>query len=358
MDNNMNNENQNLTQNNNIQQPIETEIEPKVEQPINFDTMEASQPVVQEPVVEQPVVPQTPTPTVDQPAPEPAPVVEASGEKKGGNKNLIIIIIVVVLLLGVCAWFLFGNKGSNKESSDSNNSGNDQPVVDKDDEASKFVGIYSLGESKIFIKKQSNKSIWYTCASEGLFQGEALISGDKATEKSHFEHGGVFVFKLSGDSIELTIDNKEADTIYSVEEGTYKKIAEYNKDNVYKYAVGDPNLLNSKYSGMFKKDDITLVFFQITDKLVKVEILDDEDKDQPMFSETFEIASDNNLIVKSFFDENAVEFEIKVDGDKMIFKCHDDVFGFDEDNKVLEGTFTKSGTVTPDLILKEYYEFY
>ncbi len=265
-------------------------------------------------------------------------------KKKGFS---IAIILLGLILIGTGLFLLFGTdlfkKNDNKKK--------ENEPKNEVSEADKFVGIYVNNEDKLFIHKTKANNFYYVIGDS--FEGTAVVTGDTAKQTDSFRNDEYFEFKLVEGGIEVTYHAGE-DVLIAIETGKYTKLADYTKDNVYKEAVGDPNLLSSKYSGLFKSGDIELYLYQINEKQVKVST----NSNNYSFSETFEIESDNKLVAKSFFDENVVAYEITFNDKQITLDANEDVFGFDEDDKKFELTYSYESEVTQDIIINNFYNRY
>ena len=271
-------------------------------------------------------------------------------EKKKSGKTLpIIIILLGLILIGVGLFIYFGTDTFKKENKNENKNENKQgePVADK------FEGIYAAENDKLYIYKKSNNVIHYMIG--GNFEGTAKVTGDVAKEENTFKENEYFEFKLVDGGIELSYHTEEQNKEVAIDTGKYNKVSEYTKDNVYKEAVGDPALLTSKYSGVYKSGNITLYLYQTNEKNVMIETLSSS-KDS--FSETFEIIEDNKLGAKDFFDENTIAYEITFNDREFSLKVNDQVFGFDEEDKKFESTYSFERDITQSEIITEFYKGY
>ena len=273
-------------------------VQPKVDEPINFTEEEekfentltlANEPIT-EPVTNAPAEPLTPIeeapvqgetlmPSIEQEvSTEPALVIEKNEvstepvqtqvqqeepqvvqpvptettpeetTKKGNSK--LIIIVIVILLLAVGGWFvftqtdLFGKKDEKKEEEPKK-----EETVVEDPNIAKYEGIYKNDDTLVYIHKNSGNTITFTIDGPGLFQGDATVDKETATQKNSFSDKAKFKFNIADGGINIEIIDKEENEIYLIEEGFYGRVADYNKDEIYKYAVGDPTYLTSNYSG-------------------------------------------------------------------------------------------------------------
>ena len=174
------------------------------------------------------------------------------------------------------------------------------------------------------------------------------------TAKQNDKGDDYFEFKLTDEGIEVTYTSSTG-SVPITDLGLYTKIGDYNEETVYKELVGDPEYLTSKYNGQFTSEKIKLDLYQISDSEVVVRTKPDSDI---LVFETFVIADANKLIQYSFFDETLPEMEINFVENGFTITTHDDVFGFDEDKKELEGTYTLEKEITKDYIFDTYYKDY
>lgn len=274
-------------------------------------------------------------------------------EKKKGNKTLIICIAIIGLALLITGLvMLFTNKSSDSSSNKESENKKEESSVEM---AQKFEGIYKADVSKLYIHKINNTEFSYTLDGNGFFQGVAKVTNDTAIEKNHSD--AYFEFKLADNGVEV-IYHADENTELAADTGLFTRVADYNKDNIYKEAVGDPIYLTSKYSGIFKNGEIELYAFQINEKEVSVNLIKGLSDSAIIFNEKFEIVEENKLIAKSFFDENENSYEITFNGDEFSLKCNENVFGFHEENKQLELTYKFERALTQDDIMNEFLSNY
>lgn len=280
-----------------------------------------------------------------------------SNSPKKGMGKLIAILGVVAILVGAILFVVFGTdllKGKKEDKKE-------EQKQEEKNELSKFYGIYESENSKLFIKSYSETEIWYTLAGDGLFQGEAKVEKNVATEVSHFDSKNHFELELKDDgNVEVKYVTEDPDSSAAIDTGTYKRVADYNKENLYKYAVGDPQYLKSNYSGIYKSGEVEMVLYQISETEVKASLYykNKKDYDLPSFDETLVIESENTLVAKDFFDENANAYTLTFNGKEFSLTCNSEVFGFNEEDKKLELTYEYEKEITEEEILKEYYEFF
>ncbi len=268
--------------------------------------------------------------------------------KKKNNVMVIGVILIALILCGIGGYFIFASKDSSSGTPETPEKPTDKK---EEDYASKYEGIYLAKETKMYIHKKSNNSFYYVIG--GNFIGTATVNGEMAKEDNHFDD--YFEFKLVENGIELIYHPKEENGTVAADTGLYNKVAEYSKENVYKEAVGDPKYLEeSKFSGIYKGGDYTLYVYQINDKEVQVDL----DNKEISFSEKFTIKSDTLLTSDSFFKEGEVEYELVFKDKTFTLKCHEEVFGFDEDTKKLALEYTYEKALTQDEILNKFYKEY
>ena len=328
--------------------PVETLVEPETV------TQESTEVAPVEPTPET-----TPEPTAEQPAPE-APVPETptpTPEPKQKNKTLPIIIGAVVLIaIGLCVAFGMGLFGSsdNKEANTANNEENGNTEVTGD--AEKFEGIYATENDKMFIRKESGTTFHYMIG--GSFEGSAVVNGDTAKEKNTMDDD-YFTFKLTEEGIELTYNASEDKSVI-IDTGLYKKVADYNVDNKYKEAVGDPQYLETGYNGVYKTDEITLYVFQISENDVLVKASNDVDVlfDEKFTKEVNEVNGETSYVAKSFFDEEKDAFILNIFDNSIEIIVKDDVLDYNEDDKKLENNYKFDRKITKEEIIEEFYSSY
>ena len=266
-------------------------------------------------------------------------------KKKG--KASIIIILIGLILIGTGLFLFFGTDLFKKDNKDNNK---EKEPVSEVTAADKFEGIYTAENDKMYVYKTGKNEIHYMIGDS--FEGVAEVNGETAKESYLFNEGEYFEFKIVEGGIELSYHSDEGKEV-AIDLGKYTKTADYSKENVYKEAVGDPALLNSKYSGIYKKGNISLYLYQTNEKEVKIETNGDLS-----FSETFDIISDNKLGAKDFFDPEVNAFEITLGDKEFTLTVNEDVFGFDEEDKEFAGTYTFDSNISQDIVMNEFYKGY
>ena len=344
--------------------PVAPVVEPTTT-PVPIEPAIAPAPVapvepVTEPAPAQEPVPVAPVEPVTEPTPAPAPVqepvpaepaVEEAKEEKPKKLNMKVIAIAVVILLIVCGAYLYFCTDMFKGENKNNNAGNDtKEEKPANGPADKFVGVYKAQETKLYIKKVNGTTFKYML--DENFIGTATATDN--TAKQNDKGDDYFEFKLTDEGIEVTYTSSTG-SVPITDLGLYTKIGDYNEETVYKELVGDPEYLTSKYNGQFTSEKIKLDLYQISDSEVVVRTKPDSDI---LVFETFVIADANKLIQYSFFDETLPEMEINFVENGFTITTHDDVFGFDEDKKELEGTYTLEKEITKDYIFDTYYKDY
>lgn len=266
-------------------------------------------------------------------------------EKPKNNKKIIIIIIALLVVVSAVLFVVFGTDLLKEKK-------NDEPAPVAEDVASKFAGIYQNNDSLLLVKNETEVLFRYTLTGAGLFQGKAKVNGNKAKETQN----GEFTFEYKDGNIDVGYDSVDAEPIIDL--GLYSKVADYNNENIYKYVVGDEQYLDSSYNGLYKNKDITIALFQISEDKVKAELYQNDDFDFPPLSAVFTINSESNLVSKSIFEEEETAYEITFTDQSFSLTVNTDIFGMDENDERLEGTYFYSGKITRDEILKEFYTYY
>ena len=319
-----------------VAEPISNE-PPVQPNPVNVGTGMDNNSVTMPPVVPQPmeVNPEIPEQTTSDDKP------------KKGKFGLILVIIIVLLIIGAGFYVVLGTDLLRKKAQTTTEKV-PTPVVKK------FEGIYKNNDDKLYIHNVDDNTIYYNLS--GNFNGQAKIDGNIATQIKGITSEEYFEFKLIDSNIEV-IYHASDDTEIAAETGTYTRISDYSKENIYKEAVGDSSFLNSKYSGLYTSGDVKIYMIQVSENKVLAKLSNESDLNV-FFDEVFEISGDNSLVAKSFFDENENAFEITFADKSFSLTANDEVFGFDEDKKQLELTYTYNKAITLEEILTEFYSDY
>lgn len=283
-------------------------------------------------------------PQVDaaQPAATTTSEVAPTTGKKKINPLILGIAALAVILIGAGVFLLLTGGGSKKET--------------KTITAADFNGIYMLDTTKMYLVAENDQTIRYTLDGNGLYNGTATVA-DKVATSVHNEDGrNVYKFTLTDEGINLEIENN--DTLSAV--GSYKKIADYNKVNVYKEAVGDPQYLSTKFTGIFRLDDAVIKMYQTTENKVFFEATKGTDFETSLFlTEVFEVQDENTLVAKSFFSEEVVAYTITIDENKTLtLTINTEAEDYDENLAPLSGTYTFEKSFTMEEIMEEYFRFY
>lgn len=274
------------------------------------------------------------------------------GKKKNNIKLIVLAIGLLLIVVGIILFLVNGN--SKNDNNGNKNNDNEPEEKENNTEAEKFEGIYLATQDKMVIHKKNNTEFNYNIG--GNFIGVATVNGNTAKEKSYNSEDAHFEFKLVENGIEVTYVANE-DVEVATDTGIYTKVADYSKDNVYKEIMGDPQYLTSKYSGLYSNGDFKFYVIQRSETEFRV-VLDNSSDNFLILDEKFTLEGDNKLVSKSFFDETMNAYEITFNEKEFTLKCNENVFGFDENYKQLELTYTFEKELTQDEIYKEFLQNY
>lgn len=170
-------------------------------------------------------------------------------------------------------------------------------VVVKNRDEKDFYGVYENGHDKLIIKEYDSAGCFeYIIMGNINYKGIGVIKGNKAdssyiVDKGYDNYYFIFDYKNNG----IEVDYKTNKDNYKVEasKGLYKKVAEFNEENLYNLVVGDKKYLDSAYSGRYQNNDLYAYAIQLKEDVVEVVIMDKDE--QQVWYGNFEM-KDNKLI--------------------------------------------------------------
>ena len=252
------------------------------------------------------------------------------------NKKLIPIIAACVVLV-IILFLIFGLKIFDKKKEVEEPEKNEPQVVDY---APKYVGIYSNGNIEIYLFPLATNKIFYTIDGNGYYEGVVKSTESGASDEN-------FTIALSGDGVELTINNKEI----SVESGKYDKIDNYSKESFYTYNIGPSEYLTSEYTAQFKNDKFTINMVQISEDTVEIEIRRNTAMNLIERIGRFSIQNDRSLIEQTLNESDSKD-KIIVDNKKIELRANN------TEDKEYEGSYTKEKELTIDDIINDKFKMY
>jgi len=258
---------------------------------------------------------------------------------KKNKTGLIIIIIAILCLVGGALYLFFGTDMFKKK---------EEPKEDKKEEEketfelgkSELNGVYEKDGITIKLFEVAKNSVYFDYEVEGLGVSLPLkLRNGKATGDIFDD---TYTVVIKDKEIELTSNSEE------VEKGTYTKTKTYTKEDFYKDQIGDPELLNSEYNGIYDKDGTKLYMYQTEEDTVYIDVSIIENGSWTGFGKYYEIQEDGSLKEDLVFEDDEVESELTLEDNTVTLKI------FDEENYgKLNGTYTKNGTVSIDYLIEK-----
>jgi len=216
------------------------------------------------------------------------------------KKVAIVVVIIGLLLLVTSGVMLF--LGSNNNSGEKEENKQKEKTVFK---LGDYTGVYKIsdGTSIFKVAHYNDKVLIHYNAGSYLGEVESELKNNKYT------------------SDELTIEFFQnmitvTSTIEEIKSGDYEK-EDYSLDDVYAEFVGSTTLAESKYNGIFKKDNISLNIYEYREDEIRF------------------IVNSNMMIDITMNKEDGI---FKTD----IFETHYEI-KYADDNKSLELTVTEDG---------------
>ena len=262
-----------------------------------------------------------------------------TSKEKGKNKKSLIILIVAIVILIIVAFLVFGLDIFDKKSNTSKEDKKEQQQQETD-YAKKYTGVYTYDNTEIYLYPIATNKLFYTIDGHGYYEGSATVNEEQATD-------GKFVFKTSGDGIELIIKNNTTD----LKGGTYSKIDDYTREDFYKYNIGPIEYVTSEYTARFKNEDIEMNLVQISDTEVEVEIHKGSLLNYNGTTNIFIIQSNGSLLAEPLGDSSNQD-RIEFDKTKAVY------IAAGKENKEFAGTYSKEKELTIEEIIKNKYSNY
>ena len=263
------------------------------------------------------------------------------GKKQKKKANRMIICISVLALIIVFGIILILN---NKK-------------YDTD-----YSGVYETDYSTIKLYKLDDERV--------IFSVESRVEREKLKFDTVVTEDGRVTIKESGvakiDNNDLKYKNDINDYLFTFKldddilyfndmnnifvNGAYHKNDDYSKEECYEDNYGEIKNLDTKYNGVFKRDDgMTLVMYQTDDVGVNIFMINEElDEHEYIDNDQYYINGTGGIL---HYDDEGIK--ITVDNDKLIFnykkdKGYDDVIVFPEE---LVGEYKKVSDVDYNYIM-------
>ena len=195
-----------------------------------------------------------------------------------------------------------------------------------------YPGVYEQGDVKIKVYLEGDTFVYKVESPNITTRGESeleknVIKLDNVSENS------TFTFK-SGKA-DLKTDYE------FIKSGKYTRTGDYAKEDYYNDFYGEKAYLTSELNGIYVKDNLKIYVYQTNEGTIRMFYdLNGNTSDLEIYREEEKFALD-------FFED---VYNIKFESGKMIIDLKTD----NEENKVLNGTYTKESTLTIDQIIETY----
>jgi len=242
---------------------------------------------------------------------------------KGKKIGLIIAIIGLLLIIGASVHYFTTKKETPKEK--------------KEEIVTNVNGIYELNGTviKIYKLEDEEKPIEYNLT----FNIDNQIFGSDKLENNKM-YSIIFNTEINmtfeKDKLILKLDDETINK-YNLKNGTYKKIRDFNIDDYYKDNYGDPDLLKTKYNGVFVNQDIKITMYQKAEDIVGIKLSGVNDSSIIINYYTYLLSEDGTLREDTLANEKATT-TIKLDNDNIIFES--------TSQPDLSGTYVKKSDIT------------
>lgn len=271
-------------------------------------------------------------------------------DKKKNNKNLGLIIMGVGLLLiiGSLIYAFVGTdmfKGKETQNEEKENKEKDDKPGNNS--ISSYNGIYEY--DNLVLKVYGLERISTDTFSKGgyisfnindNYSGIIEMSDNKGVSKL-FED--IINFEFNKDSVNVTFNDSALESNQGFKNGTFKKTGKYTSKEYYDDNIGDSNLINSKYNGIYNYNGIKLYSFQTDLETVYINVVGNSNSTVSFYGNVYKIdlQNDNKVFDLSnenefaIFNENTIDFSSGTYSD-------------------ISGTYEKEKNITIDEIIAIY----
>ena len=241
-------------------------------------------------------------------------------ETKSNNNNnklsfIIMIIGIIMALLGIIL-LIIPNLGEETLT------------------ANDFNGIYKNDNGEALLYSKDGKTVHVSIELEDYsFTHQSEVKDNKLNLEAENKKTIVSLDK-NKKTVSIKSDIKELNNM------TFKKEKEYSKEQFFNNNYGNSKYLDSKYNGIYKKDNSEIKMYQQYDDTVRVYI----SKENSSIDTEFLIKDENTII--SELEE--IEYKITIDGDKIQFETT-------KGDKEYDGEYKREKTLSQDEIMELFY---
>ena len=258
---------------------------------------------------------------------------------KRNKTGLYIIIFAIILLIIGGLYVFFGTdllKGKEKDPEESEKGDNKDD--DKDKTANSYTedknGVYESGNSVLKLYGNSKGKVYIQIDTDSIGIEDIYKYKNGKLEKDFGESDVVINFIEDG--VELTSHYEGLET------GIFSKKSGYTIEEFYKDMYGDPELLKTKYNGVYQlNNNTTLYMMQYKEDEVDVDVSAVSMGSYKGFNTYFVIQEDGTLKESLIFDDDVEEKFITMGENEVKLELKDE-----EDQEVFGGTYTKKSDVT------------
>ena len=194
-----------------------------------------------------------------------------------------------------------------------------------------YKSIYKLDEFVIKIYKYNDETIRYKVSGRMENQGESEIKKGKLSLEAINDKTKA---EIKDDSLIITNGTDD------FKSGTYKNVGDYTLEEYYSDFYGEKEYINSDYNGVYKKDGIELLVYQMNKNTVRF-LLIEEDEATDLRPE---LKSDGTFAEDFFGDEYILKFE----KDKVTLTYKG------EESKDISGTYEKTDKLKIEDIVEKF----
>ena len=194
-----------------------------------------------------------------------------------------------------------------------------------------YKSIYKLDEFVIKIYKYNDETIRYKVSGRMENQGETEIKKGKLSLEAINDKTKA---EIKDDSLIITNGTDD------FKSGTYKNVGDYTLEEYYSDFYGEKEYINSDYNGVYKKDGIELLVYQMNKNTVRF-LLIEEDEATDLRPE---LKSDGTFAEDFFGDEYILKFE----KDKVTLTYKG------EESKDISGTYEKTDKLKIEDIVEKF----
>lgn len=232
-------------------------------------------------------------------------------------KKIVIIIIGIIAIIAIGVGIILGMPQNLK-------------AVEGNSDFGEYTGIYKLNNTEIKILHEDD-TIDYK-----VYKDNDLYGNGSDTIKSNKIKIDDFTFEFGKNKMNVKSKNK------NVSSGVYKRVDEYKTDNIYNDYVGDVALYNNNLAGVYENETYKIYIVVIDKNAIRMKYNTLDEGVNILVPKTNANSYEMDLFNTRYtinFKDNSLTLEVNSD---------------DENSKVVNGTYTKTTTLSKVETIKEF----